>query len=100
MCIRDRGRAAAKPPLKELGTDPTSGKPIVIKDGRFGAYITDGVTNVSLRSGESVESITEQIAVDKLAEKRAKGPAKKPARRSATRKTPAKSTTRKSAPQK
>lgn len=97
---KTRGRAAAKPPLKELGTDPTSGKPIVIKDGRFGAYITDGTTNVSLRSGESVESITEQIAVDKLAEKRAKGPAKKPARRSTARKTPAKSTTRKSAPQK
>ncbi|PMC76854.1 type I DNA topoisomerase [Brachybacterium sp. UMB0905] len=87
-----RGRAAAKPPLKELGTDPTSGKPIVIKDGRFGPYITDGTTNVSLRSTERIEDITEQIAVDKLAEKRAKGPAKKPARRTSTRK---RSTTKK-----
>lgn len=97
---KTRGRAAAKPPLKELGTDPTSGKPIVIKDGRFGAYITDGTTNVSLRSGETVESINEQIAVDKLAEKRAKGPAKKPARRTTTRKAPAKSATKKAAPKK
>src|SRR5699024_2422790 len=72
-----RGRAAAKPPLKELGTDPTSEKPIVIKDGRFGPYITDGTANVSLRSIETVEEITETIAVEKLAEKRAKAPAKR-----------------------
>ena len=89
-----RGRAAAKPPLKELGTDPTSEKPIVIKDGRFGPYITDGTTNVSLRATEKVEEITETIAVEKLAEKRAKGPAKKkaPAKRTTSRK---KSTTTK-----
>jgi DNA topoisomerase I len=95
---KTRGRAAAKPPLKELGTDPTSEKPIVIKDGRFGPYITDGTTNVSLRATEKVEEITETIAVEKLAEKRAKGPAKKPAaKRTTTRKkAPAKSTTTKS----
>ncbi|MGO2310965.1 type I DNA topoisomerase [Brachybacterium tyrofermentans] len=87
---KTRGRAAAKPPLKELGTDPTSEKPIVIKDGRFGAYITDGTTNVSLRASESVEEITEKVAIEKLAEKRAKGPAKKPA---AKRKAPAKKST-------
>ena len=83
---KTRGRAAAKPPLKELGTDPTSEKPIVIKDGRFGPYITDGTTNVSLRATEKVEEITEQVAIEKLAEKRAKGPAKKkaPAKRSTT----------------
>ncbi|MFD1835156.1 type I DNA topoisomerase [Brachybacterium rhamnosum] len=81
---KTRGRAAAKPPLKELGTDPTSEKPIVIKDGRFGPYITDGTTNVSLRATEKVEEITEQVAIEKLAEKRAKGPAKKPARRTTT----------------
>ena len=81
---KTRGRAAAKPPLKELGTDPTSEKPIVIKDGRFGPYITDGTTNVSLRATEKVEEITEQVAIEKLAEKRAKGPAKKPASRRTT----------------
>ncbi|MCW1804221.1 type I DNA topoisomerase [Brachybacterium squillarum] len=90
---KTRGRAAAKPPLKELGTDPTSEKPIVIKDGRFGPYITDGTTNVSLRATEKVEEITEQVAIEKLAEKRAKGPAKKPARRTTT--TRKKSTTAK-----
>ncbi|GAA1491335.1 type I DNA topoisomerase [Brachybacterium sacelli] len=85
---KTRGRAAAKPPLKELGTDPTSEKPIVIKDGRFGPYITDGATNVSLRATESVEEITEQVAIEKLADKRAKVPATKkaPAKRTTTRK--------------
>ena len=96
---KTRGRAAAKPPLKELGTDPTSEKPIVIKDGRFGPYITDGTTNVSLRATEKVEEITETVAIEKLAEKRAKGPAKKPAAKRTTttrKKAPAKSTTTKS----
>src|SRR5699024_8120262 len=89
-----RGRAAAKPPLKELGTDPTSERPIVIKDGRCGPYITDGTTNSYPRATEKVEEITETIAVEKLAEKRAKGPAKKkaPAKRTTSRK---KSTTTK-----
>ncbi|MGY5765558.1 type I DNA topoisomerase [Brachybacterium sp. DNPG3] len=97
---KTRGRAAAKPPLKELGTDPTSEKPIVIKDGRFGPYITDGTTNVSLRSTEKVEDITPEIAVEKLAEKRAKGPAPKraPARRTTTAKKT--TTTRKPAAKK
>ncbi|MDN6329671.1 MAG: type I DNA topoisomerase [Brachybacterium sp.] len=93
---KTRGRAAAKPPLKELGVDPTSEKPIVIKDGRFGPYITDGTTNVSLRATEKVEEITETIAIEKLSEKRAKGPATKkaPAKRApAKKKAPAKSTT-------
>ena len=95
---KTRGRAAAKPPLKELGTDPTSEKPIVIKDGRFGPYITDGTTNVSLRSTETVEEITEPVAIEKLAEKRAKGPAKKPARKAPAKKAPAKKAPAKKAP--
>jgi DNA topoisomerase-1 len=82
---KQRGRAAAKPPLKELGTDPTSEKAIVVKDGRFGPYITDGATNVTLKRDDTLESLTHEIAVERLAEKRAKGPAKKPARSSGSR---------------
>lgn len=81
-----RGRAAAKPPIAELGVDPTSEKPIVIKDGRFGMYITDGTTNVTLRKDESPETMTHERAVERLAEKRAKGPAKrKTTRKSSSR---------------
>ncbi|WP_040922148.1 type I DNA topoisomerase [Saccharomonospora xinjiangensis] len=75
-----RGRqAAAKPPLKELGDDPVSGKPIVVKDGRFGPYVTDGEYNASLRKSDSVDDLTPERAAELLAEKRAKGPAKKKA---------------------
>jgi DNA topoisomerase-1 len=69
-----RGRGAAKPPLKELGPDPGSGKPLVVKDGRFGPYVTDGETNASLRRGDDVEALTIERAVELLAERRAKGP--------------------------
>ena len=69
-----RGRGAAKPPLKELGPDPGSGKPLVVKDGRFGPYVTDGETNASLRRGDDVEGLTIERAVELLAERRAKGP--------------------------
>lgn len=79
-----RGRAAAKPPIKELGVDPTSEKPIVIKDGRFGMYITDGKTNVTLRKDESPETMTHERAVERLAEKRAKGPTKRKTTRKST----------------
>ena len=71
-----RGRQAA-PPLKELGPDPSSGKPMVVKAGRFGPYVTDGETNASLRQGDDPEQLTVERAVELLAERRAKGPAAK-----------------------
>ncbi|MEU2154501.1 type I DNA topoisomerase [Streptomyces sp. NPDC019396] len=95
---KQRGKAAAKPPLKELGTDPVSERPVVVKDGRFGPYVTDGETNATLRTGDSVETITPERGFELLAEKRAKGPAKKvakkaPAKKTAAKKTAAKKTT-------
>ncbi|TRV75153.1 type I DNA topoisomerase [Streptomyces sp. 130] len=88
---KQRGRAAAKPPLKELGTDPVSGSPVVVKDGRFGPYVTDGETNATLRTGDSVEDITPERGYELLAEKRAKGPAKKKTtKKAAAKKAPAK----------
>jgi len=74
---RQRGRRAAAPPLKELGDDPVSGKPVVLKEGRFGPYVTDGETNASLRAGDSVESISNERAYELLADRRARGPVKK-----------------------
>ncbi len=87
-----RGRGQAKPPLKDLGPDPTTARPIVVKDGRFGPYVTDGETNASLRRGDDPEALTIDRALELLAERRAKGPApKKTAARktSARKKTPA-----------
>ncbi|HZA92360.1 MAG TPA: topoisomerase C-terminal repeat-containing protein, partial [Gemmatimonadales bacterium] len=81
---KQRGRAAAKPPLKELGPDPTSGRPMIIKDGRFGAYVTDGDINATLRRQDDPEAITAERAAELLAEKRAKGPAPKRATRKTT----------------
>ncbi|WP_232549112.1 type I DNA topoisomerase [Propioniciclava soli] len=74
---KTRGRRAAAGPLKELGADPASGKPVVVKDGRFGPYVTDGEFNATLRKADSVEDITLERAAELLAEKRAKGPAPK-----------------------
>jgi DNA topoisomerase-1 len=85
---RRRGQRAA-PPLKELGADPDSEKPIVVKDGRFGPYVTDGETNASLRKADSVETITLDRALELLAERRAKGPTKKK-KAAAKKKAPAK----------
>ncbi len=81
---KQRGRAAATPPLKDLGTDPASGRPMIIKEGRFGAYVTNGEINATLRRGDDIETITSERAAELLAEKRAKGPAakKRPAKRS------------------
>jgi len=72
-----RGKAAAKPPLRELGVDPTSGKPIILKDGNWGPYVTDGEFNASLKRGDAVEELTDERAAELLAERRMKGPAKK-----------------------
>ena len=88
---KQRGRAAASAPLKELGNDPVSGAPVVVKAGRFGEYVTDGEYNATLRKEDSVEAITIERAAELLAERRAKGPAKKAAKRGA------KKTTKKSA---
>jgi DNA topoisomerase-1 len=88
---KQRGRQSAAP-LRELGNDPVTGSPIVVKEGRFGAYITDGETNATLRKADSVESVTIERAAELLADKRAQGPA--PKKRSA-KKTAKKTTTKK-----
>jgi DNA topoisomerase I len=69
---RRRGRGSARGPLKELGTDPASGRPIVLREGRFGPYVTDGETNASLRRGDTPDALTPERAVELLAERRAK----------------------------
>jgi DNA topoisomerase-1 len=94
---KQRGRASSAP-LKELGNDPVSGRPMVVKDGRFGPYVTDGETNSTLRKGDDPESITPERGAELLAEKRAKGPttrkraAKKTTKKAATKKTATKKT--------
>ncbi|MBA8826553.1 DNA topoisomerase-1 [Saccharopolyspora lacisalsi] len=74
---KQRGRRAPAPPLRELDNDPETGKQLVIKDGRFGPYVTDGETNASLRKGDEVEALTMDRAVELVAERRAKAPPKK-----------------------
>ena len=96
-----RGRGAAAAPLREMGADPDTGLPVVLREGRFGPYVTDGTTNASLRKGDEVEQITIERAAELLAERRAAGPstrrraggAKKAAKK--TTKTPAKKATKK-----
>ncbi|GAA1871158.1 type I DNA topoisomerase [Brevibacterium marinum] len=92
---KQRGGRKAAAPLKELGEDPESKKPVVVKDGRFGPYVTDGEYNATLRKDDAVESMTLDRAATLLAEKRAKGPAKKkaPAKKSTAKKAPAKKST-------
>ncbi|HEX3545766.1 MAG TPA: topoisomerase C-terminal repeat-containing protein, partial [Mycobacterium sp.] len=91
---RRAGQRASTPPLRELGDDPATGKPMVIKDGRFGPYVTDGETNASLRKGDDVLSITDERAAELLADRRARGPVKRTAKKS-TRKPGAKKAARK-----
>ena len=96
---KQRGRAAAAPPLKELGNDPVSGQPVVVKSGRFGEYVTDGEYNATLRKDDTVEDLTLERAAELLEERRARGPAKKAAKKAtkkaAAKKTAAKKTTAK-----
>lgn len=95
---RRRGQAAARGPLRELGQDPATEKPVVIKDGRFGPYITDGQTNVTVPRSEDPATISAERAFELLADKRAKGPAKKRTTRKTTaKKATTKKTTRKKA---
>lgn len=93
---RRGGQGVAAPPLRELGSDPATGKPMVIKDGRFGPYVTDGETNASLRKGDDVLSITDDRAAELLADRRARGPVKKVAKK-AVRKAPARKAVKKAA---
>jgi DNA topoisomerase-1 len=102
---KQRGRAAAKAPLKELGPDPVTEGVVTVREGRFGPYVTDGETNASLRKGDDVETITIERAAELLADRRAAGPAKKkkavkkatakkaPAKKATAKKTAAKKTT-------
>jgi DNA topoisomerase I len=86
-------QSASALPLRELGADPATGKPMVIKDGRFGPYVTDGETNASLRKADDVASISDERAAELLADRRARGPVKRTAKK-ATRKAPAKKATK------
>jgi len=87
-----RGRAAAAPPLREMGNDPVSGKPMVVKNGRYGPYVTDGETNASLRErdGDTVEELTDERAAELLQARRDAGPStrkkKAPAKKAAAKK--------------
>jgi DNA topoisomerase-1 len=91
---RRAGQRSSAPPLRELGSDPASGKPMVIKDGRFGPYVTDGETNASLRKGDDVLSITDERAAELLADRRARGPVKR-TKKAAKKKAPAKKAAKK-----
>ena len=88
-------RAAAKP-VKEIGTDPASGQPIQLREGRFGPYVTDGTTNASLRRGDDAEQLTLERAAELLADRRAAGPSPR-ARKSAAKKAGATKATAKKA---
>jgi DNA topoisomerase-1 len=90
---RGRGARGAAPPLRELGADPATGKPMLVKDGRFGPYVTDGETNASLRKADEVAALTPQRAAELLAERRVAAPAPRARRTTATKATTTKKTT-------
>ncbi len=83
---RRRGQAAPKPPLRELGKDLVTENPVVVKDGRFGPYVTDGETNASLKKGDLVEEITIERASELLQIRRETQPKKKSAKKKAAKK--------------
>ncbi|NCW93167.1 MAG: DNA topoisomerase I, partial [Actinobacteria bacterium] len=87
---KERRRGVAKPPIKELGVDPTTQKPLIIKDGRFGMYVTDGETNATLRRGDTAEAMTLERGLELLAGRRAweaeNGPSPKKSRKKAAAK--------------
>ncbi|HEY2593301.1 MAG TPA: topoisomerase C-terminal repeat-containing protein, partial [Chloroflexota bacterium] len=93
---RRAGQRASTPPLRELGVDAATDKPMVIKDGRFGPYVTDGETNASLRKGDDVLSITDERASELLADRRARGPVKRTKKAPAKKRAPAKKAVKKS----
>jgi DNA topoisomerase-1 len=89
---KERRRGVAKPPLKELGVDPGTEKQVIIKDGRFGMYVTDGETNATLRRGDTLEAMTLERGLELLAGRRAweaeNGPSPKKSRKKATKAMP------------
>jgi DNA topoisomerase-1 len=89
---KERRRGVAKPPLKELGVDPGSEKQVIIKDGRFGMYVTDGETNATLRRGDTLEAMTLERGLELLAGRRAweaeNGPSPKKSRKKAAKTKP------------
>ncbi|WP_018636189.1 type I DNA topoisomerase [Parafrankia elaeagni] len=91
---RGRRQAAQTPPLRELGQDPATERPIVVREGRFGPYVTDGETNASLRKGDAVETISTERAAELLADRRARGTTTTRRTTKSTTKAPAKSTTK------
>ena len=97
---KTRRGQVVKPPLREMGEDPDTGKQMIVKDGRFGPYVTDGETNASLRKGDTVEELTDERAAELLAIRRAAGPAKKKKKKKAPAKKKKKAAAKKKAPAK
>jgi DNA topoisomerase-1 len=95
---RGRGARSAVPPLRELGADPATGKPMLVKDGRFGPYVTDGEFNATLRKGDEVATLTPQRAAELLADRRNAGASPRARRTTTTKASPAKAAAAKKAP--
>ncbi len=97
---KSRGGRSARGPLRDMGADPDTGLAMVVKDGRFGPYVTDGTTNASLRQGDDVEALTVERASELLAERRAAGPSTSKRARATKKAAPKKKSTKKAAPKK